>query len=233
MEAINDIVGEMSGLAGGFAAAFDRARTRVERFNAMIQGANAALARMASLPAQLTDGRNRASFGFQFSVASANIQNRWSTGAMETARAFQDAWLGAGNAVARAMDAVIAGNERGTLILRQLWNATVESVIGQFSKMVVSWAMNHILMRAISFAFHAAINALGLTSLAQWLGIETAKTTATSVGATTRIGAHAAEAGAGAAAAESGIPVIGPVLALGAMAAMVVAVLALAHGFAA
>jgi hypothetical protein len=61
---------------------------------------------------------------------------------------------------------------------------------------------------------------------------ESTATTATIAGATTRISAHAATAAAGAAESQASEPYVGPVLAIAAMAAILVAVLALSGAFA-
>lgn len=195
----------------------------------------------AQLSEQTTPEQHN-SFGFQFGSAATDIQNKWTGWATESAKAFQNTWQGATNGVSAGLTHLFEYGAQKGQWFREMWNGVVGSMISSFTQMAVSWVMNHVVMEVASVAFYEVMKLLGLQDVAaKILGDqmkvvshitgETTATTATIAGVTTRIGAHAAAAGAGAAESEASIPYVGPILAVAAMGAIVAAVMALAHGF--
>lgn len=112
----------------------------------------------------------------------------------------------------------------GTLRWKNAYKAILAEIGGVFLKFAAdkakAWLQTEILQTA-----YTKIQTIVRSALVK-AGVLT-DTTATVAGATTKIGAEAAAAGAGAAASQAPIPIVGPALAVAAMAAMLATVGAL------
>lgn len=105
--------------------------------------------------------------------------------------------------------------------LRTLWNATAAVFIRTIvTEPLGKWLAMQAKMLAAKIGFGQSSAAVDATTSATTVATKTAEATAV-------IGAEGAKAGAGAAASQAAIPIVGPALAIGAMVAVLGAVLAL------
>lgn len=102
-------------------------------------------------------------------------------------------------------------------IFQGIYQSFVQNLI---TKPLGEWLASQARMLAVKMGFVAQEKAIEAASSAATVGIKTAESTAV-------VAANAAEAGSGAAASQASIPIVGPALALAAMAAVFAAVMAL------
>lgn len=102
-------------------------------------------------------------------------------------------------------------------IFQGIYQSFVQNLI---TKPLGEWLASQARMLAVKMGFVAQEKAIEAASSAATVGIKSAETTAV-------VAANAAEAGSGAAASQASIPIVGPALALAAMAAVFAAVMAL------
>lgn len=102
-------------------------------------------------------------------------------------------------------------------IFQGIYQSFVTNLI---TKPLGEWLASQARMLAVKMGFVAQEKAIEAASSAATVGIKSAETTAV-------VAANAAEAGSGAAASQASIPIVGPALALAAMAAVFAAVMAL------
>lgn len=126
-----------------------------------------------------------------------------------------------GNSFGQGLEAVLMKTKSWRQAMMGIFNELKMSfikhlVIEPFAAMVAGWAR----MLAAKIGFTTQEKAVEATSAATTVAVKGAETTAV-------VSAEAAKAGAGAAASQAGIPIIGPALAIGAMAAIFAAVMAM------
>ena len=91
----------------------------------------------------------------QFSAAFVAQQNKWTSWANDSAKAFSTSWQGATNAVSDGFTHLfLYGAQKGQWF-KEIWNGVISSMVSSMTQLVVNWAMNHIIMQGISYAFHA------------------------------------------------------------------------------
>lgn len=139
---------------------------------------------------KIADAENRSSFSYQFGIAITDLQNKWTTFAMESANAFKDAWTGATSSVSNGLADLIDNGYRRGQALTQMWNGFIGSITQSFTNMVTSWIMNHVIMGTVSTLFHTAEIGKQAAATSTQVGIHTAgeqaKTGASMAGALAR-----------------------------------------------
>jgi len=151
----------------------------------------------------------------------------------EEAAKIKKVWQNIGDAIGNAFSTSIRGVIQGTLTLKKALQNIFQSILLSFIDMVVKmvqqWIFGEMAKLGISKMISSVLIALGITTAAAETGTQAAASVATTgikvEEATTVVTANAVEAASGAAAAESSIPYIGPILAAAAFAAMLALVL--------
>ncbi len=169
---------------------------------------------------QLNAAGGQNSFIYQFSAMLTKLQSEGGTIAQQTAGIFGSAMQGGINSVSKSMAGLIEGTTTWRKALLDISRSTIGELLQGIIKMGVEWVTQHLIMTAASKAFSLVEKASNTQSVSD-----------TTVAAMTKLGANAAVAGSGAAAAEASIPYVGPILAAAAMASMVTSVLSLGSGF--
>jgi TP901 family phage tail tape measure protein len=130
-------------------------------------------------------------------------------------------WNGIGESFGAALQAMVTGAQgwRAAMagLFRQVANAFLQQIVIQPFQ---QWVAMQARMLAMKLGFVQQEQAVEKAATAQSVAMKSAETTA-------KVSMDAAQAGSGAAASQAAIPVVGPGLAIAAMAAMVAAVMAL------
>ncbi|WP_019561443.1 tail protein [Caldimonas manganoxidans] len=130
-------------------------------------------------------------------------------------------WNRIGEGVSQAVEGIISGAQS----LREALSNIFRSIAGAFLQQMVlqpfqQWVAMQARMLALKLGFTQQEQAIEQAAAAQSVATKQAEAAAT-------VSANAAAAGSGAAASQASIPIVGPGLAIAAMAAMVAAVMAL------
>lgn len=134
-------------------------------------------------------------------------------------------WNSFTDTVSSLWDKGINAMMQGTLTWRNAWRAVLTDMTGWFAtevvgKQVKQWISGQAQLLAAKLGFMKADEAASLASSARLVANKATETTAAVAG-------DAAQAGAGAAKSQAGIPIVGPWMALAAMATVFAAVMAL------
>lgn len=134
-------------------------------------------------------------------------------------------WNSFTDTVSSLWDKGINAMMQGTLTWRNAWRAVLTDMTGWFAtevvgKQVKQWIAGQAQLLAAKLGFMKADEAASLASSARLVANKATETTAAVAG-------DAAQAGAGAAKSQAGIPIVGPWMALAAMATVFAAVMAL------
>jgi hypothetical protein len=162
-------------------------------------------------------------------LEKAEIRRRYATQGLEIQRQqaieSRSIWASLGDSINGLWDKGMQALLNGTLTWRNGLRAIGAEVANWFATQVVgsqikAWLAGHARMLAVKLGFVAQEKAIQIAGSASTVGIKTAETTAVA-------GANAVQAGTGAAASQASIPIVGPILALAAMAAIFAAVSAM------
>lgn len=137
----------------------------------------------------------------------------------------QSIWQSLGDSISGLWDKGMQALLNGTLTWKNAMQAIGAEVVSWFATQVVGamvkeWLAGQMKKLAALLGFTTAEKGVQAASTAATVAAKTAETTAV-------VGANAAQAGSGAAASQASIPIVGPVLALAAMAAVFAAVMAM------
>lgn len=137
----------------------------------------------------------------------------------------QSIWQSLGDSISGLWDKGMQALLNGTLTWKNAMQAIGAEVVSWFATQVVGamvkeWLAGKMKKLAALLGFTTAEKGVQAASTAATVAAKTAETTAV-------VGANAAQAGSGAAASQASIPIVGPVLALAAMAAVFAAVMAM------
>jgi len=123
-------------------------------------------------------GPNPHSIGEQMASGLARLQDQFGTVAENIARTFVDVIGTAVNTVSEGITALILGTKTWGQALRSIYNAVLTSLIQGIVQMGVQWVLTHVIMKGVTLAWHALLNALGWSQVAQTNAQESAKTPA-------------------------------------------------------
>lgn len=131
-------------------------------------------------------------------------------------------WTNLTDRMAGLWDKGITAMMNGTLTFKNAFKAIGAEMLSWFVQTVIGeqvkkWIVAQATMLGVKLGFIEAEKAAEVAGSTATVGIKAAETTAV-------VGANAAQAGTGAAASQAGIPIVGPILALAAMAAVFAAV---------
>lgn len=159
----------------------------------------------------------------------AEIQRRYAREASDIQRQqaieSQNIWRSLTETISGLWDQGVQALMNGTLTFQNAFRAIGAELVRFFAvdvigSMVKKWVAGNAAKLAASIGFHSAERALNRAAGIETVALKSAETTAV-------VANEAAKAGAGAAASQASIPIIGPALALAAMAAVFGAVMAL------
>lgn len=161
----------------------------------------------------------------QYQTARIGLQGRLGAEQKRLAEESGQVWDALGSRMSSLWDSGIQAMMNGTLTWRNAFKAVGTELVGWFANSVVgdmvkTWLKQHAVMLAAKLGFISQEKAMQLAGSAAVVATKTAETTAVST-------ANAVQAGTGAAASQAPIPIVGPVLALAAMASVFAAVSAL------
>lgn len=123
-------------------------------------------------------GPNPYSVGDQMTAGLTKLQGQFGTVAENIARTFVDVIGTAVNTVSEGITALILGTKTWGQALRSIYNAVLTSLIQGIVQMGVQWVLTHVIMKGVTLAWHALLNALGWSQVAQTNAQESAKTPA-------------------------------------------------------
>ena len=143
--------------------------------------------------------------------------------ALEQTKTFNTVFSSIQNSFSSAVQGMILSGDTLGKSLKKIASAVLGTFIDLGVKMLFDWVKKQIMMTTVTATQETARTGIAATA-------ETTRSGLAVVGATTQIGANAASAAAGAASSQAGIPIVGPILAGVAMAAMLALVLGLSGG---
>src|SRR6185437_2119190 len=107
------------------------------------------------------------SYTQQFKAVAVKLQNEMGTMAQQMAHTFETVFNSAIQSISKGITGLIMGTMTWRQALFQIGNTIMTTLIQSIIEMGVRWVLTHVLMEAVSYAFHGILVALGWSTAAQ------------------------------------------------------------------